>query len=52
MPFVADTIAGFVQLQGKFVNGLPDKTEETRKDVYFKTRQWQRITAEVRSGFI
>ena len=29
------------------MNGLPDKTGETRKDVYFKTRQCQWTTAEV-----
>ena len=31
------------------MNGLPDKTGETRKDVYFKTRQCQWTAAEVRS---
>ena len=41
-----------LHLLGKFVNGLPDKTGETRKDVYFKTRQCQWTTAEVRSDFI
>ena len=51
MPFVADTITGFA-LAGEIVNGLPDKTGETRKDVYFKTKQCQWTTAEVRSDFI
>ena len=34
------------------MNRLPDKTGETRKDVYFKTRQCQWTTAEVRLDFI